>query len=53
DEFVIWAWPRPFSWLNPKFWACVAKREFSSLSDLITGAHQGSPVTLKLSDVGR
>ncbi|MCI71587.1 hypothetical protein A2U01_0092850, partial [Trifolium medium] len=22
DEFVIWAWPRPFSWLNPKIWVC-------------------------------
>ncbi|MCI74528.1 hypothetical protein A2U01_0095792, partial [Trifolium medium] len=37
------AWPRPFSWLNPKLWACVAKR----------ARRQCSPVTLKLSDFDR
>ncbi|MCI98058.1 hypothetical protein A2U01_0119361, partial [Trifolium medium] len=25
--------PKPFSWLKPKFWASVAERDISSLSE--------------------
>ncbi|MCI49705.1 hypothetical protein A2U01_0070949, partial [Trifolium medium] len=52
-EFEIWAWLGPFSWLEPKFWACVAERGIASLSELVASARQGSPVTLILSAFGR
>ncbi|MCI52748.1 hypothetical protein A2U01_0073994, partial [Trifolium medium] len=46
-------WPGPSSWLSLTFWACVAERDFPSLSELVASARQGSPVTLKSSVLRR
>ncbi|MCI60232.1 hypothetical protein A2U01_0081487, partial [Trifolium medium] len=43
----------PFSRPEPQILGVVAERAAWSLSELVASARQGSPMTLKFSDVGR
>ncbi|MCI55204.1 hypothetical protein A2U01_0076454, partial [Trifolium medium] len=50
---MIWAWPGPTSWPKLHDLELLAERGFWSLSEMVASAHQGSPVTMFLSALGR